>query len=144
MTNETYRTERTIKIFSIIMLLIIFVTGLRFFNVIDTRTTGSNYCVFPNNFECKNLVVTPLTIRFDLIYTGPDLHNLVIESTSAECSSFTLESLKPSNQAVSVSISCKMTAPKTKNFKETLIVRFTGGGNVGLTRQQAKIRSNVS
>ncbi|MFT4297942.1 MAG: hypothetical protein ACMXX5_02000, partial [Candidatus Woesearchaeota archaeon] len=120
------------------------ITGLRFFGVIDTSATGRQYCSFPSGFECSNLVVRPLSIQFDLKHTGEDIFDLRISSSSADCEDFTRNLLKSSDGNIQVLMSCKVTAGRNSDFRETLNVRYSGGGRLSVTNTQARIRTTVS
>jgi hypothetical protein len=143
MNNESYRVERVLKILTYIMIIVIILTSLTFFNIIDPRKSGSRYCIFSDNFECDNLVVRPLAIEFDLKYNGADIRDILITTSTASCSTFSKDIMNKNTPAVKVSLSCAMTSQKTKTYKDTIIIRYRTETQINPIEEIALIKAKV-
>jgi hypothetical protein len=141
MANDTYHIERILKIFSYIMIGIILFTSLTFFGIISSP--GSRQCSFPDNFKCENLVVRPMAIEFDLIYSGTEIKDFSITTTNTICTTYNNDLIIKSKQPIKIELSCSITAPKTKRFKDTLQIEYSSANRIGIIKNQATINAKV-
>jgi len=142
MLDEKYRVERILRVFTFIMIGVILFTALTFFGVIDTSTAGSHYCIAPKYFECEGLTIKPTSIALNLSYEGPDLLDVKITSENADCARFE-KNLFETKKELNVRLKCSLTAPKAQSFKDELLIEYTGGRSVGLTKEIIRIKSRV-
>ena len=142
MEEERYRIERVLTVFAVIMLGVIIFTAMNFFGVIDTKTAGSSYCIFPKYFSCDKLIVTHDSISFELRYDGGDLYDFKVTSDTADCTRFEKD-LFITKDPLNIKLTCTTIAPKGTSFKDELTLGYSGGRSVGLTKAIAKIKSKV-
>jgi len=142
MGEERYRIERVLTVFAVIMLGVIIFTAMNFFGIVDTRTVGSEYCIFPKHFSCNKLEVTHNSIEFELGYNGGDLYDVKVTSDTVDCSRFEKD-LFITKDPLKIKLVCTTTAPKGESFRDELILEYSGGRSVGLTKAIGKIKAKV-
>lgn len=125
--DKSYKIERTLKFLSIILILFIIFSLLSFIGIIDTRKMSGTYCILTNDLECSNLYIAFDSIAFNVKNIARhEINNLDIRSSSTNCESTRIESLK-ANEVKTVTIKCSLTAPKGNKFSDSLSINYGGG-----------------
>ncbi len=125
--DQSYKFERILMMFTYIMVGAIIFSMLSFFGVIDVRTMKGSYCITPEYVECSNMKIKFNQIQFDLTYNGPEIYKLkIIPSEIGGCNSFEKDVVE-SQEPLTVTMACSMTAPKGKKYTDEFQISFLGG-----------------
>jgi hypothetical protein len=141
MDEMSYRVERVTFIGSIIVIALVIITFFSFIGVINPSEFKKEYCIVPSNLLCSDLVIRPNLIEFTLENKGSEMYNINIMS-QGQCESKTYSELLE-DRSLKVSISCPITAAKSKVFKHDLEISYFIKDKIGELKFPIKIKSVV-
>ncbi|MCB9359486.1 hypothetical protein H6503_06135 [Candidatus Woesearchaeota archaeon] len=142
MDEESYRFERLLSFFAIIMIIVIIFTALNFFGIIQPEKWAGEYCISSEKFECQNVVVNFNSIKADIVYMGPGLDFVKFSSDNEGCGIFERTNLKR-NQIIKINIECSLTASKGKTYKDELKIIYREIGKLESFEENIDIKSRV-
>ena len=120
---EDYRVERATLIGTIIMLIVLFITMLSFFGVIDFSETASEYCrvLDTKMLECNQLKIGLNTVNFYIINKGKKIEDIKFEPEI--CFPLELGGIERGTDK-KITINCGTTVAKGKTFKQVIKMTY--------------------
>lgn len=120
---EDYRVERATLIGTVIMIVVLFITMLSFFGIIDFNEAQSEYCKFLDTkmMVCNQLKIGLNTIDFYIINNGKKIEGIKFEPDT--CFPLEMSSVERGTEK-KVTINCGMTAAKGKTFKQKIKITY--------------------
>lgn len=140
MLEEKYRLDRTLTVLTVMMLAMLGFSMLSFFGIINTKTVSKEYCIMPRAFACNNLRITSNAIEFELTNNFPDIYSLKVIPSSLKCMATQYE-LVESKKTINVKLPCSMI--EDESFKTSITLEYSGGRNIGTSKEKGKIKGNV-
>ncbi|MFT4304063.1 MAG: hypothetical protein ACMXYG_05830 [Candidatus Woesearchaeota archaeon] len=122
MEEETYRFERVLYFFAIVLVITVIFTGLNFFGLITPEKWGREYCIPDNHFECNALEVLPNQIRFQLTNNDIEITSINIRSANSACQVRQIGLIR-TTQPISVNLDCSLTATKGSTYTDTITMQ---------------------
>jgi hypothetical protein len=140
MSYETEKAERAVRLFSIILGIVLVITMLSFFDVIDLRRS---YCDVPAGFECTGLKVKPTSIYFELENNVAEFNYIDIEFVEhSGCSAFH-QGFTKGGDILKIEIKCSITEPQGKTFKDDMMISYETKTDFKSVTKKAGIKSKV-